>query len=435
LLILSKRLATAFFVGLALKPGRVILRFVFYKITVKFYRLYLYAAKKSGWAAAKNRSKFALAGQKSIHLSIIALTVILVFANFASKTKAETLMDKASQTILADLVKSEFVDIEEERLVEESFNENFAALPARQSYLDDLPSVKAAPMARITHNENDGIKNGALSLEGTIIKPNIVSTKKTKRPRSETIVYTVKPGDSISTIAQNFGVRVRTILWENGLNAYSIIRPGDKLSILPVDGITHKVRRGDTLSKIAKQYNIDKQEIIKQNKLTDASRLSVGQKLIIPNGKKTRYARAKQKKYSGINVIKSLVKLSGAKPVSGNKMNWPTVRRRITQYYSWRHPALDIADKTGTPIYAADAGVVERAGWGRGYGLHVVINHGGGRKTRYAHASKLYVKKGDKVSKGEVIAAIGSTGWSTGPHVHFEVIINGKKYNPFNYTK
>jgi len=434
LLILSKRLATAFFVGLALKPGRAVLRFVFYKITVKFYRLYLYAAKKNGWVSTKNRSKFALAGQKSVHLSIIALTVILVSANFTSKTKAETLTDKASQTILAGLMKNEFIDTEEE-LVEESFNGDFTVSSARQSYLDDMPSVKATPMARIAHNENDGIKSGALSLEGAIIKPNIVSTKKTKRPRSETIVYTVKPGDSVSTIAQNFGIKVRTILWENGLNAYSIIRPGDKLSILPVDGVTHKVRRGDTLSKIAKQYNIDKQEIIKQNKLTDASKLSVGQKLIIPNGKKTRYARAKQKKYSGINVIKRLVKLSGAKPVSGNKMNWPTVHHRITQYYSWRHPALDIADKIGTPIYAADAGVVERAGWGRGYGLHVVINHGGGRKTRYAHASKLYVKKGDKVSKGEVIAAMGSTGWSTGPHVHFEVIINGKKYNPLNYTK
>ena len=116
-------------------------------------------------------------------------------------------------------------------------------------------------------------------------------------------------------------------------------------------------------------------------------------------------------------------------------MNWPTVGHRITQYYSWRHRAVDIANKTGTSIYAADAGTINVVGWGKGYGNQIVINHGGGKKTRYAHLSKFYVKRGQKVGKGETIAAMGSTGWSTGPHVHFEVIINGKKYNPLNYTK
>ena len=108
---------------------------------------------------------------------------------------------------------------------------------------------------------------------------------------------------------------------------------------------------------------------------------------------------------------------------------------RITQYYSWRHHAIDIANKTGTPIYAADAGVIEVAGWGAGYGNQIVINHGGGVKSRYAHMSKFYVKNGQKVSKGEAIGGIGSTGRSTGPHVHFEYIINGVKYNPLNYLK
>ena len=96
---------------------------------------------------------------------------------------------------------------------------------------------------------------------------------------------------------------------------------------------------------------------------------------------------------------------------------------------------MDIAAKTGTAIYAADAGTVESVGWGTGYGNQIVINHGGGKKTRYAHLSKFYAKKGDIVSKGQTIAAMGSTGWSTGPHLHFEVIINGRKYNPLNYIR
>ena len=116
-------------------------------------------------------------------------------------------------------------------------------------------------------------------------------------------------------------------------------------------------------------------------------------------------------------------------------MAWPTVGARITQYFSWRHVGVDIANKTGTPLYAADAGVVEFAGWATGYGNSIVINHGGGKKTRYGHASKLFVKVGDEVEKGENIAAMGSTGWSTGPHLHFEVMINGAKYNPLNYIR
>lgn len=116
-------------------------------------------------------------------------------------------------------------------------------------------------------------------------------------------------------------------------------------------------------------------------------------------------------------------------------MNWPAGVRKITQYFSWRHTGLDIAGPLGTPIYAADSGTVEIEGWGSGYGNQIVINHGGGKKTRYAHLSKFYVEKGEAVTKGQAIAAMGSTGWSTGSHLHFEVIINGTKYNPLNYIK
>ncbi len=96
---------------------------------------------------------------------------------------------------------------------------------------------------------------------------------------------------------------------------------------------------------------------------------------------------------------------------------------------------MDIANKTGTPLYASEAGTIERSGWNSGYGYNVVINHGGGLKTLYAHASKLHVKAGDKVSRGDIIADMGSTGWSTGPHIHYEVILNGVKQNPLNYIK
>ena len=161
----------------------------------------------------------------------------------------------------------------------------------------------------------------------------------------------------------------------------------------------------------------------------------VGQKLIIPGGRKIYTASSQTARGASAGSITDLFKPENLKSIVSNKLAWPTVGARITQYYSWRHHAIDVANKTGTPIYATDAGVIEVAGWGTGYGNQIVIDHGGGRKSRYAHMSKFYVKKGQAVKKGQVIGAIGSTGRSTGPHLHFEYIINGVKYNPLNYLK
>jgi len=201
---------------------------------------------------------------------------------------------------------------------------------------------------------------------------------------------------------------------------------------------------GEGLQTLASKYGVSEKEIANANDLAVGQALSIGQKLIIPGGKKQDYASFKPKTYSGFTIIKDIVKPISTfvkqkekkfAPSISNRMSWPTSGYRITQYFSFRHFAIDVANHVGTPLYAADAGVVESSGWGRGYGNNVLINHGGGKKTRYAHASKLYVKKGDRVAKGEEIAAMGNTGWSTGPHIHFEVIINGVKYNPLNYVR
>jgi murein DD-endopeptidase MepM/ murein hydrolase activator NlpD len=199
--------------------------------------------------------------------------------------------------------------------------------------------------------------------------------------------------------------------------------------------MTHKVASGETVEQIAKEYNIEETEIFEFNKLPEDAKLTIGQKLIIPGGRKVTYASYVPQSYTGLSAIKDLVLPPSASPVSGNKMNWPTQGHQITQYYSWRHHGLDIANKHGTPIYAADAGTVESVGWGEGYGNQIIIDHGGGKKTRYAHLSEVYTEKGEAVDKGQTIAAMGSTGWSSGPHLHFEVIINGRKYNPLNYIK
>ncbi len=409
------------------------MRFIFYKIAVKFYKLYLYFLKKLGWQGNKNNFFHFLISRKLTHFAVVISTVFIVIFNFTGNTHAVSSEELVGKTLLSELVSSEFGETDE--LIEEYFNEDAEMSSVQQTYLDNLSSVKSRPMAEMQDIDETEEATSLTQGGSAIVKPGIAATSKIKRKREDIVYYAVRPGDSVSTIAEEFEVSVNTVLWENNLSAYSMIRPGDKLAILPLTGITHKVSRGENLGSISKKYNIEENKIIEANKISDSSKLSIGQKLIIPEGKKITYRSYARSSYTGISAIKELVGASSAKPVSGNKMNWPTQGHRITQYYSWRHHGLDIANKTGTPIYAADAGTIEYAGWGRGYGNQIVINHGGGKKTRYAHLSKFYVKKGDKVSKGHAIGAMGSTGWSTGPHLHFEVIINGRKYNPLNYIK
>jgi len=423
----------AFFVFLLRKP----LAFIFDKIIVnaivKIYRLYFGVLKKLGWSRSRDNIFAFIFNQKMVHVLVVLITILLVFINTTTKTRAGGITERAHKTILADLIKGEFSEFEEdEQLIIETFDKESTITPLQQTYLDNLTSIKV--QSRVTMEETDEDEDLFINDKPNIIKPDLATTQKSIKPRTEIENYTVQGGDTISTIAEKFSISVSTILWENGLSAYSIIRPGDSLDILPVSGITHKVVSGETIGSIAKKYNAEEIDILEVNKLASADKLQVNQKIIVPGGKKVTTSY-EPKTYTGISAIKEIAKSPSATPVAGNKMNWPTEGSRITQYYSWKHYGLDIANKTGTPIYAADSGTIETIGWGTGYGNQIIIDHGGGKKTRYAHMSKFYVEKGEKVTKGQTIGAMGSTGWSTGPHLHFEVIINGTKYNPLNYIQ
>jgi len=423
------------FVIFIYKPGRKFLSFIFHNIAVKLYSAYLKLAKKLGFNGVKNKFIITL-NQRLVHFLVITMTVLLIFINFNTKTNASTnsFVDQVHHTILAELVTSEMYGADD-KIVSETINPEVTASGIQQSYLDNASSVRSQPKVSIRNNFVDEDLNILSNQDSSIVNPNIVSTKITEQDRTKTISYKVLPGDTISVIAEKFKISVSTILWENDLSSYSIIRPNDTLSILPKTGITHKVTKNETVSSIAKKYDVKELDIVEANKLAKANTLQIGKKIFVPGAKKIIYRAPAPKTYTGFTAIKNIVSAPASQTTASNKMAWPTVGHRITQYYSWRHHGLDIANKTGTPLYAADSGVIEFAGWGKGYGNNILINHGGGKKTRYAHMSKFYVKKGDKVSKGVTIGEMGSTGWSTGPHIHFEVIINGKKYNPLNYIK
>jgi LysM repeat protein len=263
----------------------------------------------------------------------------------------------------------------------------------------------------------------------------VVHTTIPKRLRREVITYIVEPGDHVGKIAVKFDLEPETVMWANGSLAQNpdLLRPGQELIILPIDGVYHTVVKGDTLSSIAKKYKGEVEHIIacSYNNLDPESPTIVpGGKLIVPGGVKPYVAR-QVTAYNG-PVPKDAKQGTGV-------FVWPTTGR-ITDRFGFRtmsgrwHNGLDICGPQGRAVRAADSGFVTFAGWhGSGYGNLVIIDHRNGFVTYYAHLSTYYVSAGQSVGKGAQIAATGSTGNSSGPHLHFEVRYNGARKNPEMY--
>lgn len=229
--------------------------------------------------------------------------------------------------------------------------------------------------------------------------------------------YVVREGDTLTGIAALFEVSANTIKWANDIPPSGTIRVGQTLTILPVTGVKYTVKSGDTIESIAKRFDGDATEIVNFNGIDGA--LAAGTELIIPNGEiaapPAAPAKAKSgtpsKSYAGYYI----------RPING-------VRTQGVHGYN----GVDLAAPVGTPIVASAAGevlIAREGGWNGGYGSYVVIRHGNGTQTLYAHASSVMVGVGQTVQQGQVIAYSGNSGKSTGPHLHFE--IRGGPRNPF----
>lgn len=236
--------------------------------------------------------------------------------------------------------------------------------------------------------------------------------------RREIMEYLVEEGDTISSLSQKFEISIETILWANNLNKNSILKPGQKIIILPVSGILHHVKSGDTLSEIAQKYQAKIDEIISFNELESPNDIYVGDILIVPNGKMP----AKTEKFT-----------SQLAPLASGYFICPVVGGcRITQGLHW-YNAIDFSNgKCNELILAAAGGVVQKAkyGWNGGAGNVVSILHPNGVVTIYGHLQTIFVVPGQTINQGEIIGSMGRTGRSSGCHLHFAVY--GAK-NPFAY--
>lgn len=260
----------------------------------------------------------------------------------------------------------------------------------------------------------------------------------------EIFVYTVKQGDVLGSIANQFGISITTILNANRLTARSIIRPGDSLKILPIDGVSHLVKKGDTISKIALAYGAKNDDIIQFNNFSvSGNGLTIGKEIVVPYGKAIAAAPLNPTKKPPSNAVITQRPVGGPTPGSSQAAPtlsgfiWPSGATIVTQYFGWQHTGMDIAGKVGLPNYAAKSGTVVKSqcGWNGGYGCYVILDHGNGVQTLYGHNTQLLVSPGEYVTQGQVVGLLGNTGRSTGPHLHFEVRINGKRVNPLGYIK
>ena len=318
-----------------------------------------------------------------------------------------------------------------------------------------IAAPQAAPTALLKQPPLQPMRSGAF--DGGIARLRELHTSLPVQPRGELTTYIVQKGDTIFGIAEKFNLKPETILWGN---YYTLVddphrlQPGQELVILPVDGVYYRWNAGDGLNAVARFYGVAPEDIIQwpgNNLNPDAlgdwanPNIEPGTFLVVPNGRRefvTWSAPRITRQNPGVAKIFG----PGAcgtitdGPVGTVTFVWPSVERYLSGFdYSpeTNHRGIDVAGKMGNAIFAADSGVVVYAGWNDwGYGNVVVIDHGNGWQTLYAHLSTLNVACGSYVYQGDAIAGMGSTGNSSGPHLHYEMLSDEYgKVNPWNFLQ
>ena len=286
--------------------------------------------------------------------------------------------------------------------------------------------------------------------------------------------YTVQDGDTLDSIAKDNNISTETIKFNNGLDK-DTVKPGQKLDIMPQDGVLVSMTDNSSVDSLAKEYGVDVGALAESNDVSVRAEFKKGELVLIPgldqiakaktrledekkqnvdvlaDSKKKPEEVAKSKDSSlfipkkNSTLVTNISKPSRSPGVvatkSGSKISWPASNPVLTQGYHYGHPGIDIAYTQGdhtTAIASVLAGTVIKAsgGWNGGYGNMVLVDHGNGMVTRYAHLREIYVTTGQKVARGQSVGWMGNTGnvrGRTGLHLHFEVIIGGKKVNPMSY--
>lgn len=294
-----------------------------------------------------------------------------------------------------------------------------ATLSAEAASFPKVPSAATPALAPARNVDPSGRGGGDITVEdGVALKAEVgpsgtAADVVRAKPKADQIsIYVVRNGDTISQIAEMFGVTPNTIMWANDLNRGNVIHAGDTLVILPVTGVEHTVKKGETLASIVKKYKGDLAEVMEFNNLSSAT-VAVGDTIIIPDGVEAAAPSGS---------ITSPFRGGGGPALVGYFLR-PIVGGAKTQGIHG-YNGIDIGASVGTNVLASAGGTVlvsRGSGWNGGYGNYIVIQHSNGTQTLYAHLSQNYISQGQSVVQGQVIGAVGRTGKATGPHLHFEV--------------
>jgi murein DD-endopeptidase MepM/ murein hydrolase activator NlpD len=313
--------------------------------------------------------------------------------------------------------------------------------------LETVPTVAVPGIDNVPQQEGVGAFGGIPRLAQ-------VHTTIPSRPRQEVVKYTVQEGDTVFGIAERFGLEPETILWGNYyilLDDPHALQPGQELNILPINGTYHEWQQGEGLNGISSYYGVKPEDIINYpaNNLDIATigdfsnpNITPGTWLIVPHGRREFVSWSAPLGVTRENPAYARVLGPGAcDAISGGAVGygafiWPSNKHYLSGFDyapNANHWGIDIAGNEGEGVYASDAGVVVYAGWNNyGYGNMILVDHGGGFQSLYAHLSGLNVGCGQSVGQGDVIGAIGTTGRSSGAHLHFEIMTSSYKINPWD---
>lgn len=398
-------------------------------LLVPVYRIIRNLRKRAEvvYRPAKNRLMYYLANKYTIHVAAALIIIMVLSFNLqVGQVRAENF---GETSLMYSLVKNSDDQLIEEEISPEDL---VASQPVDYQGGGVLTSLTYGLIPEnITPSQSSSTDIG---LSGDGSQQNQTSVA----PREETISYKVQGGDTLSGVANKFNISLNTLLWANGLSVRGSIKPGDDLVILPVTGVQYTVARGDTITKIANNLGAKNDDIIAFNHLEGNAGLTAGRKIIVPGGS-VRAAAPSTTHNTSVGQVFTPPStrqpiISGSKTGTGT-MKWPAEMHVITQYFGWKHTGVDLDCGFTNDNHASDDGIVQFAGWKNGYGYAVEINHGNSLVTRYGHHAKLYVQKGDVVKKGQALGLCGTTGHSTGTHLHFEVMLNGKFQNPLEYIR
>ena len=411
-------------------PKNTIKFFIYLFSKIKQIEYTLFASKAKGQVTKARRKTISFYKRPISDISHLSIAIVIILTLISGipgsiNTEAKVSTDPFVATKTANMT---YITSTEKRILEAD------SVATISSIYSDTLGQDASKRAEDLNNKINITTGSSEYINNTPI----VQMPESTDNRSKVTTYVVKDGDTLWSIARQFNLTTDTVRYANKLEDENSVKPGQTLSILPMVGLIHTVVQGDSLEGIAAKYKTNKELIISQNDIYGED-ITPGMELLVPDGeipalpKPVVVPQTTPQKDTSSSQSSGGYGSSASISRSGSFI-FPTIVGSMGFYNGYHNWAIDIPNSIGTPIFAADSGRIVEAqyGYNGGYGNTILIDHGDGFQTRYGHMSSLAII-GGYVSQGQVIGYMGSTGRSTGSHLHFEIILRGVQQNPLSY--